>query len=197
MYSKRFTNWCISFVLLFALMASACQKDQGDKSVDQKKAAAAVDTALAATPSTNFLASSGTLTLKLEDSTYTFNAANDSIAFVNISVGDNKYFGITAINKAHTMSFAISSKGMAAAEVTKGVEGSQLLLRPDAMQIKQYSLTRFTEPGDAGVIDLQSYRQDSVLAKGSFFTFLAPDDKADSPFHRVEGNFNLKLGQPK
>jgi hypothetical protein len=174
-------------------MASACQKDQGDKSVDQKKAAAAVDTALAASPSSNFLAASGTLTLKLQDSTYTFNAADDSIAFVNINVGDSKYFGITAINKAHTMSFAISSKGTAAAEVTKGVEGSQLLLRPDAIHIKQYSLTQFTDPGDAGVLDLEHYRQDSVLAKGTFFTFLAHDDKADSPFYRAEGSFNLKL----
>jgi hypothetical protein len=193
MNSKRFTNWCVSFVLLLALMASACQKDQGDKNVDQKKAVAAADSALSATPSTNFLAASGTLTIDLQDSTYTFNAAEDSVAFVNISVGESRYFGITAINKAHTMSFAISSKGTAAAEITKGVEGSQLLLRPDALHIKQYSLTQFTDPGDAGVIDLQRYRQDSVLAKGTFFTFLANDDKAESPFHRVEGSFNLKL----
>jgi hypothetical protein len=193
MHPKRFTNWYISFVLLLALMASACQKDQGDKAVDQKKAVAAADSALAATPATNFLAASGTLTFDLQDSTYTFNATEDSIAFVNISVGDNRYFGITAINKAHTMSFAISSKGTAAAAITKGVEGSQLLLRPDALHIKQYSLTQFTEPGDAGVIDLLRYRQDSVLAKGTFFTFLAHDDKADSPFYRVEGTFNLKL----
>ncbi|RWY51184.1 hypothetical protein [Mucilaginibacter gilvus] len=195
MYSKRFTNWCVSCILFLALLASACQKDQGDKSVEQKKAVAVADSALAATPSTNFLASSGILTLNVQDSTYTFNAAEDSVAFVNISVGGGRYFGITAINKAHTMSFAISSKGTAAAEVTKGVEGSQLLLRPDALHIKQYSLTQFTEAGDAGVLDLQRYRQDSVLAKGTFFTFLAHDDKADSPFYRVEGSFNLKLKQ--
>ena len=195
MYSKRFTNWCVSCVLFLAFMATSCQKDQGDKSVDQKKAVAAADSALAATPSTNFLASGGTLTLNVQDSTYTFNAAEDSVAFVNISVGDSRYFGITAINKAHTMSFAISSKGTAAADITKGVEGSQLLLRPDALHIKQYSLTQFTESGDAGVLDLQRYRQDSVLAKGTFFTFLAHDDKANSPFYRVEGSFNLKLKQ--
>lgn len=193
MYSKRFTNWCVSLIFLLAVMASSCQKDQGDTAVDQKKAQAAADSALAATPATNFLASGGTLTLNIQDSTYTFNASEDSIAFVNISVGDNHYFGLTAINKAHTMSFAISSKGSASAEVTKGVEGSQLLLRPDAIHIKQYSLTQFTEPGDAGVLDLIKYRQDSTLAKGSFFTFLAHDDKADSPFYRAEGSFNLKF----
>jgi hypothetical protein len=112
MHPKRFTNWYISFVLLLALMASACQKDQGDKAVDQKKAVAAADSALAATPATNFLAASGTLTFDLQDSTYTFNATEDSIAFVNMSVDNDQYFGITAINKAHTMSFGLSSKGM-------------------------------------------------------------------------------------
>ncbi|OOQ57189.1 hypothetical protein [Mucilaginibacter pedocola] len=194
---KRFTYFYMCCVLSLAFLASSCQKDQGNTAVDKKKAAAAVDTALSASPGANFLATGGTLTLSLQDSTYTFDAAKDSVAFVNISVGDNQYFGITAINKAHTMSFAISSKGTAATEITKGVEGSQLLLRPDAMHIKQYSLTQFTEPGDAGVLDLQHYRRDSVLAKGTFFTFLAPDDKAASPFYRVEGSFNLKLAQPK
>ncbi|RFZ85686.1 hypothetical protein DYU05_08845 [Mucilaginibacter terrenus] len=172
---------------------SACQKDQNANTVDQKKMATVADSAIAAAPATNFLAAKGILTFDLGDTTYTFNAAEDSIAFVNLSVGDSRYFGITAINKAHTMSFAISSKGTAAADVKKGVEGSQLLLRPDAMHIKQYSLTQFTAPGDAGVIDVQQYRQDSVLAKGTFFTFLAYDDKAESPFYRVQGSFNLKL----
>jgi len=193
MYLKRLSSWSVYAILLFALMASSCQKDEGNASVDKKKAVAAADSVLSVSPAVNFLALSGTLTLKVQDSTYTFNAANDSVAFVNMSVGDNHYFGITAINKAHTMSFAISSKGTAAPDITKGVEGSQLLLRPDAIHIKQYSLTQFTEPGDAGVLDLVQYRQDSVLAKGTFFTFLAGDDKEGSPFHRVEGSFNLHL----
>ncbi|AMR33930.1 hypothetical protein A0256_22025 [Mucilaginibacter sp. PAMC 26640] len=193
MCSKRFTNWCIFYLLLIAGVASSCQKEQGDNSVDQKKTVAAIDSMISVAPSSNFLAASGTLTFKVQDSTYIFNAAEDSVAFVNMSSGDSHYFGLTAINKAHTMSFAISSKGTAAAEITKGVEGSQLLLRPDALHIKQYSLTQFTEPGDAGVLDLLKYRQDSTLAKGTFFTFLAKDDKAESPFYRVEGSFNLKL----
>lgn len=193
MYLKRFTNWYVCCLLLLAVMASSCQKEQGDNSVEQKKISTAVDSVIAVAPATNFLATAGTLTFKVQDSTYTFNAGVDSVAFVNMSVGDNHYFGITAINKAHTMSFAISSKGAAAAEVTKGIEGSQLLLRPDALHIKQYSLTQFTEPGDAGVLDLIKYRQDSTLAKGTFFTFLAQDDKAESPFYRVEGEFNLKF----
>ena len=193
MYLKSFTNRCFCLVLLLAVMASSCQKDQGDNGVDQKKSAAAVDSVISVMPVANFLAATGTLTFKLQDSTYIFNAAEDSVAFVNMSVGDKHYFGITAVNKAHTMSFAISSKGTAAGAILKGVEGSQLLLMPDALHIKQYSLTQFTETGDAGVFNLHQYRQDSTLAKGTFFTFLAKDDKAETPFYRVEGSFNLKL----
>ena len=193
MNSKRFTNWCMSFMVALSTLAVSCQKDESGKAVDQKKAAAKADSVLAVSAPSNYLAVSGILTIKVQDSTYTFDAAQDSVAFVNMSVGESNYFGITAINKAHTMSFGVSSKGVANDDVTKAVEGSQLLLSPDAMHTKQYTLTRFTEPGDAGVINLQQYRQDTVLAKGEFFTFLAKDDKEDSPFYRVEGSFNLKM----
>ncbi len=31
------------------------------------------------------------------------------------------------------------------------------------------------------------------LAKGTFYTFLAKDDKANSPYYKVEGTFDLQL----
>lgn len=180
-------------LLIFGALFSACQKEQNSSDVSRKKIAVARDSSLVNPKPDNYLASGGTLTLQVGDSTYTFNADKDSVAFVNIRAGVNDYFGITAINKVHTISFAISSSGTAVSGLDKGVEGSQLLLRPDAMHIKQYSLTPYAKSGDSGVMQLRSYRQDSVLAKGSFFTFLALDDKADTPFIRVDGTFDLKL----
>jgi hypothetical protein len=193
MYSKRFSNWCVCCVLFLSLLAVSCQKDENDAAIDQKLSAVKADSALSVSAPGNYLATSGTLTIKVEDSTYTFDAGEDSVAFVNMNVGDSRYFGITAINKAHTMSFGVSSKGIANADLSGAVEGSQLLLSPDAIHSKQYTLTRFTEPGDAGKISLIQYRRDTVLAQGTFFTFLAKDDKEDSPFYRVEGSFNLQM----
>ncbi|WP_374951003.1 hypothetical protein [Mucilaginibacter sp.] len=193
MQSKRFTHLCICLIALLSAMVSSCQKEASDKEVAQQQATMKADSAISKSAPGNYLAAAGTLTITVKDSTYTFDAGRDSVAFVNLTVGDEKYFGITAINKAHTMSFGLSSKGLPAAPVARGVEGSQLILRPDALHNKQYTLTRFTEPGDAGVIKLAAYRQDSLLAKGTFFTFLATDDKADAPFYRVEGKFDLRL----
>jgi hypothetical protein len=193
MNSKRITNWCICFILLLSSVAMSCKKDSSDKEIAQQQAAMKADSAIAKSSPGNYLAASGTLTLKIQDSVYTFDALQDSIAFVNMNVDNDQYFGITAINKAHTMSFGLSSKGMAGIDVSSTIEGSQLILRPDVMHNQQYSLTRFTEPGDAGKIQLLAYRQDTVLAKGSFFTFLAKDDKEGSPLYRVEGDFNLKI----
>jgi hypothetical protein len=193
MHSKRFTNWYVSLVLLLSVMAMSCQKDTGEQAVDQKKIALSADSALNVTPPDNFLAVEGTLTIKMDDSTYTFDASTDSVAFVNMSAGDNRYFGITAINKAHTMSFGVSSKGAAADSLTKPVAGGQLLIMADVMHAQQYTLTQYAEPGDAGKINLLQYRQKDVLAKGNFFTFLSKDDEPNSSLYRVEGTFELKL----
>jgi hypothetical protein len=194
MLIKRFTNLCICCVLLLSVMAASCQKDTGEEQVDQKKALLRADSALnALTSPGNFLAASGKLTFKVQDSTYTFDAATDSIAFVNMIIDNDRYFGITAINKAHTMSFGISSKGYAISKVKKTIAGGQLLFRPDAIHTDQYTLTRYANPGDAGKIKLSAYRQKNVLAKGTFFTFLSKGDDVNSPFARVEGSFDLRL----
>ena len=190
---KRFTNWYVSLVLLLSVMASSCQKDTGEQAVDQKITATNADSVLKATSPDNYLATEGILIIKMQDSTYTFDAAKDSVAFVNMSAGDNRYFGITAINKDHTLSFGISSKGTAADSLTKPVAGGQLLMMADVIHTRQYTLTQYAEPGDAGKINLLQYRQNDVLAKGNFFTFLSKDDEPNSSLYRVQGTFDLKL----
>jgi len=142
----------------------------------------------------NFLAGKGTLKVTIEDSTYTFDAATDSVAFINVHTDDSKYFGITAINKAHTMSFGISSVGFAATNVNSKVAGSQLLFKVDDKKpVLQYTLTRYADQEESGKISLEKYNSENIIAKGTFFTFLAKDDKANSPFYRVEGSFELQL----
>src|SRR3978361_1612468 len=69
----------------------------------------------------NYLASNGTLKIKLQDSTYTFDAAQDSVAFVNIMINGEEYYGVTAVNKAHTVSFGISSAGVPIADLASYV----------------------------------------------------------------------------
>ncbi|MFD0765209.1 hypothetical protein ACFQZI_10135 [Mucilaginibacter lutimaris] len=190
---KRFTNWYFTLMLAMSSLLVSCQKDTGDQQVDQKKMALGADSVIKATSPDNFLATEGTLTITMQDSVYTFDAAKDSVAFVNMSVGDNRYFGITAINKAHTLSFGVSSKGAAADSLTKPVAGGQLLMIADVMHTKQFTLTQYAEPGDSGKIKLDKYRQNDVLAKGTFFTFLSKDDEPNSSLYRVEGTFDLKL----
>ncbi|RFZ90478.1 hypothetical protein D0C36_22095 [Mucilaginibacter conchicola] len=197
MQLKRFTNWYVLLVLLLTGFISACQKDTGEQAVENHKIALAADSALKATSPDNYLATSGTLSIKLKDSTYTFNAANDSVAFVNLSSGDNRYFGLTAINKAHNISFGISSKGIAADSLTKPVAGGQLLMMPDAMHTHQYTLMQYAKPGDSGTIRLSSYMRNDTLAKGTFFTFLSKDDDSESPFYRVDGTFELHFKAQK
>ena len=100
MNSIRFTKWLFSALLLILVTISSCQKDENVKGMDSNKSIAAADSVsnLSVNTPGNFLAGSGTLKITIEDSTYTFDAAKDSVAFINVRSGDSKYFGITAIN---------------------------------------------------------------------------------------------------
>ncbi|WP_219125589.1 hypothetical protein [Mucilaginibacter sp. 21P] len=197
MQLRRFTKCYVVLMMFLVGFISACQKDTNEQAVLNHKASLAADSALKATSPDNYLATSGTLILKLQDSVYTFNAATDSVAFVNLKSGNNHYFGLTAINKAHDVSFGISSKGIATDSVIKAVAGGQLLVMKDAMHTNQYTLTPYAKPGDSGVIHLTSYMKNDTLAKGTFFTFLTKDEKSNSPFYRVEGTFELRLKEKK
>ena len=197
MSSMRFTKWFIFFTLIISVALTSCQKDETVKDLDAVKTTAATDStanlSIINTPG-NFLAGKGILKITVEDSTYTFDAAKDSVAFINVHNGDSKYFGITAINKDHTMSFGVSSIGFAAANINAKVAGSQFLFRTNEKKpMLQYTLTQFTGEEESGKISIEKYNNQNLIAKGTFFTFLAKDDKANSPFYRVEGSFDLQL----
>jgi hypothetical protein len=188
MGSKRFTSYVIFFAFLLSVMIVSCQKDQ-----DIKDDPATQSLGTDSTAAENYLALKGTLKITIQDSTYTFDASNDSIAFVNVHADNNQYFGITAINKAHNMSFGISSPGYALSNISTVVSGSQFLLTPENKPNTAYALTQYATAQDFGKINLFAYKQDSVLAKGTFYTFLAKDAKSGSPAVRVKGTFSLQL----
>lgn len=182
--SMRFLRF-ILMALIFPVAIVSCQKDQPvDLTVE--KVAVKADTSNA---SGNFLAVKGSLNVTLGDSTYTFDAAKDSIAFINVNIDSNKYFGITAINKQHTMSFGISSPGVAAPDLTNTVAGSQLLFN-NGKESKEYTLSKISGETELNKISLANYMQDSVLTKGTFTTVMMNKDGKQEP-STVKGSFNL------
>ncbi|MDN3582755.1 hypothetical protein [Mucilaginibacter flavus] len=194
MNSSRFTKWFILFTFIISAAVSSCQKDDSVKAIETTKPTADTTSLNIINTPGNFLAGKGSLSITIEDSTYTFDAARDSIAFINVHNGGDKYYGITAINKAHTMSFGISSEGFATAKVNSKVAGGQFLFTlGERKPLLQYTLTKFVGKDDTGKITIDQYNKDNMIAKGTFFTFLAKDDKENSPFYRVEGSFELQL----
>lgn len=175
-------------MLFLSAVIVSCQKDQ-DVDLNLIKANTKVDSA---NTSGNFLAVKGTLNITVGDSTYTFDAGKDSVAFINVNIDSNKYFGITAINKEHTMSFGISSSGSAASDLSKPIAGGQLLFGVDDKHGSQYALSKKFDPADINKMNLVQYMQDSVLTKGTFFTVMDKDGKTNAPY-KVQGSFNLRL----
>ena len=194
MNSRRFTYVIVFFLFFLLGIITSCQKDAAVNEPAIGKTSLNADSSLLSA-SGNSLALSGTLKIKYNDTTYTFDAATDSIAFINVQVDENtRYFGITAINKAHSMSFGISSAGFANSNTNKSIAGSQFLLNTSEKKpALQLTLSRFSGQKDFGNINLVKYNEGVELAQGTFFTFLAKDDKANSPYYRVEGTFDLKL----
>ena len=183
----RFTRYFIFIFFLLSAAIVSCQKDQEVKDDAGSKS----DTTFTAPD--NYLAAKGTLKITLQDSTYSFDAATDSIAFVNVHNGNNQYFGITAINKAHNMSFGISSGGYALSNINTNVAGSQFILKPDKGTADQYALTDSASMQNYGKISLSAYKQDSILAKGTFYTFLIKAGLGKPTTYKVKGTFSLRL----
>jgi len=185
---KVFKNIIFLFLLLAAF--AACQKE--DEKPMGLKAVSKNDSLSAAVnldgPGT-FLAAKGLLKITVEDSTYIFDAATDSIAFVSIDLDSNKYFGITAINKAHTISFGISSAGIARADTNSTIAGTQLLFSNDDNRAVQYTLSKYAR--DMGKINLIKFQQDSTLTKGAFYTILSRQGRPSS-FYKTTGTFDLR-----
>jgi len=196
MGNKTFTNFLLAAAIFLLATVSACQKDPAVNSPGPSTTSINADSSIISSPG-NFLAVTGTLKVKFNDSVYTFDASRDSIAFINVNGDDqSRYFGITAINKAHSVSFGISSAGFAFSNINRSIAGSQLLLSVDSKKpVLQLSLSRNqpdTKP-DLGNLNLVRYKDGNELAKGTFYTFMATDDKPNSPYYRVEGSFDLKL----
>lgn len=190
--ARLFTRF-VCLVLPLAIFLSACQKDE-NVSATKTAPQAKIDSVEKQNATTgNYLAGKGTLKIKLKDSTYTFDASQDSIAFVNIKIDDKEYYGITAINKAHTVSFGISTLGAPIAEMPGDVSGCQFLVHSPGKTDLEYTLTRNITPEDYGTLSLEKYNQDTILAKGTFHTYLATDPKKSSAFSVVDGSFELKV----
>ena len=194
MGGKRFTFFLFSIAVFVLAMVSSCQKDPAVNAPGSSTASINADSSIVSSAG-NFLAIKGTLKVKFNDSIYTFDAAKDSIAFINVNGDDqNRYFGITAINKEHTVSFGISSAGYAFSNINRGIAGSQLLLSSDLQRpAMQLSLSRKDSGNDFGSLNLVQYKNGDELAKGTFYTFMALNNKASSPYYRVEGSFDLRL----
>jgi hypothetical protein len=174
----------ILMVLLFAVVVVSCQKDNAVNLTIEKTAR--TDTS---NNSGNFLATQGSLSISVGDSTYTFDAAKDSIAFINVNIDSNKYFGITAINKQHTMSFGISSPGFASPDLTNTLAGSQLLFSGKG---SQYTLAPISGQSKLNEITLSQYMQDSTISKGTFNAIMINKIGQDSTVVQAKGSFNLK-----
>jgi hypothetical protein len=187
MGNKRFTQYFIIIFLLLSGVIVSCQKDQEIRDDGSVKS----DTTFTAPD--NYLATKGTLKIILQDTTYSFDAATDSIAFVNVHNGNNQYFGITAINKAHNMSFGISSGGYALSNISTNVAGSQFILKPDNGPVNQFALINSDNVLDYGKVNLSAYKQDSVLAKGTFYTYLVKAGIGKPVTYKVKGTFSLQL----
>jgi hypothetical protein len=192
MGNKGFTHLFILFAFFIGTALSACQKDDA---VSNPSPTGVTKDSSVVSSRVIFFAAAATLKKKYNDSVYTFDAARDSIAFINVNGADqSRYFGITAINKEHTLSFGVSSAGFAYSNITRTIAGSQLLFGNDALKpAMQFSLTRNSTPGDIGNISMIQYKAGNELAKGTFYAFLSLDDKANSPYYRVEGSFDLQL----
>jgi uncharacterized protein YdeI (BOF family) len=177
----------ILIALVFLVAIASCQKDQSVDLTVAKTVAVKADTS---NNSGNFLAVSGSLNVTVGDSTYSFDAAKDSIAFINVNIDSNKYFGITAINKLHTISFGISSPGFAAPGLINTIAGSQLLFSGSTP--KEYTLAKTSGESEANQISLDNYMQDSLLTKGTFTTVMMNKDGKQKP-STVKGDFNLLI----
>src|ERR1700759_523435 len=171
----RFSARIFCFIALISVLLASCQKDENVKKTAAQSEADSTKILASTSAPGNYLASKGTLTIKLQDSTYTFNAEEDSIAFVNLTINGNQYYGLTAINKAHTVSFGISSSAVPIAEIDSYVSGCQFLLRPPGKTNLEYTLTRNASSQGFGTISIEQYNQDNILAKGTFHTYLAKD----------------------
>ncbi|RYY36807.1 MAG: hypothetical protein EOP46_05100 [Sphingobacteriaceae bacterium] len=191
MRGTKFTHVLVVIVMLCTAFITSCRKDESlDSFLDEKTDTTTVTTSLG-----SFLATDGKLKVTWEDTTYVFDAEVDSIAFVKVDTAGNQYFGVTAINKEHNISFGISGVGAAENKAKTTVAGGQLLFQLSKEKAASYTLSREAHKLDSGKFNLKKYAEedDEVQAKGNFTTYLVHYADKDSVLHKVTGTFDLKF----
>lgn len=188
--SKKFTHFMMMLLLLATAMFSSCRKDEDLSAYVDKKS----DTTVASSSLGSYLATGGKLKVTMEDTTYIFDAAVDSIAFIKVDTAGSEYFGVTAINKDHTISFGISGAGAAVNKAKTRVAGGQLLFKPDSQAVV-YILSKESHKLDPGKFNLKKFKEEKekVEAKGAFTTYLENGTIKNSPLYKVTGSFDLKF----
>ena len=181
--------------LLMALLivGSACRKEDNVAATSTKPDSTAINSFF--TNPGNYLATSGTLELKVNGTTLNFDAATDSIALVNLTtVGNKQFYGLSAINKAHTASFGITSAGLLHVSGESDVAGSQLLvLSADKQPVTAYSLSAASLKTGTGSLNFNQFAKDSLLTKGRFITYLTKNGAQAGTSIKVEGSFSLQF----
>lgn len=190
---KRFTRLFIGVLMLYSAIITSCRKDDDLHAFDKEK----TDSTSLSSSSGSFIATAGQLRIDFNDTTYTFDAANDSIAFVRVDTAGNQYFGVTAINKDHSISFGISGLGEATSKAATKVEGSQFLFINQLKPSTEYTLSKSAHELDLGKLSLKKYSnaKDNVTAKGSFTTFLSSDTSKNATMYKVTGKFDISLSK--
>ena len=188
-------NKCLGFIAMVLLSLSvtvtSCRKDE-IQAADKEEI---TDTAAVVPSLGGYLATTGKLKIKFNDTSYVFDARADSIAFIKVDTAGKQYFGITAINDAHTISFGISGKGAAADKIEANVAGTQFLFRQNSIQQQAFTLSNKAHALDIGNFVLKKYRyaNDELVLKGTFTAYLASDTDTTAQLHKVTGSFDLKL----
>jgi len=184
-------------LVLFALVfVSSCRKDSEVAQPNTEISGVKSDSSQISSRTNAvqyLLASSGKLQLKVNNTTYTFDAVRDSIVFIYVHPDDSSaYFGITAINKEHTLSFGISSPGILQTKVATKIGGTQLLVKSSENKpITEYALSARNSIKDPGNIKLEHFNQLNGPTNGTFATLLTVSGKSPTLAYKVDGKFDL------
>ncbi len=195
-FMMRHSKLLLAYTLmLMALLifGTACRKDDSLAATTTKADSTSINSFF--TNPGNYLATSGILELKVNGTILNFNATTDSIALVNLTtVGNKHFYGLSAINKAHTASFGITSAGVLHVSGGSSIAGSQLLvLSADKQPVTAYSLSTASLKTGVGSLNFNRFAKDSLLTMGSFVTYLTKNDGLANTSIKVEGSFSLQF----
>lgn len=196
MAAKVYSFILIALIASAILLVSSCRKDNELSQPSNESIALKADTTqlFNSTSSTQYLlARAGKLQLSVNDTVYTFDARSDSIVFIYMHQNDTSaFFGITAINKAHTLSFGISSAGILRSNISSKVAGSQLLVKSSENNPTiEYALSSLKSQNSPGSINFKRVSQSNGIAIGIFSTFLTLNNKSNTTEYKVNGTFNI------